>query len=178
MLVVYTQLAKKRKESEALASCIKHTSFEMFQYSRCEKRNTKYVVSDKENSGRCSEYVLYKDCYNVKGILISKWQSLEREEACLEFEKERAFQLIVKNTAYVLCFEKQQRFLKSKRKDIVCRGLKTLNKLEETEEKEKQIKEERAASKAAVTAYALALSEPDPFAKIEILLLLLKVWED
>jgi hypothetical protein len=61
---------------------------------------------------------------------------------------------------------------------MVCHGLKTLNKLEEAEAKEKQIKEERAASKAAATTYALALSEPDPFARIEILLLLLKVWGD
>jgi hypothetical protein len=47
--------------------------------------------------------------------------------------------------------------------------------LEEAERKEKQIEEERAANKAAATAYALALSEPDPFAKIGILLLFLKV---
>jgi hypothetical protein len=59
---------------------------------------------------------------------------------------------------------------------MVCRSLKTLNKLEEA--KKKQIEEERAASKAAATAYALALLEPDPFAKIEILLLLPKVWGD
>jgi hypothetical protein len=59
---------------------------------------------------------------------------------------------------------------------MVRRGLRTLVKLEEAEMKKKQIEEERAASKAAATAYALALLEPDPFAKIEILLLFLKVW--
>jgi hypothetical protein len=72
MLVACTQLAKKRKESKALTSCIKHTGFEMFPCSKCEKRNTKYVVSNKENSGRCSEYVLYKDCCDVEGIPVSK----------------------------------------------------------------------------------------------------------
>jgi hypothetical protein len=61
---------------------------------------------------------------------------------------------------------------------MVCRGLKTLDKLEEAEEKEKHVEEERAAGKAAATAYALALSKPDPFAKIEIPLLFLKVWGD
>jgi hypothetical protein len=74
--------------------------------------------------------------------------------------------------------KKQQRFLKSKSKDMVCRSLKTLDKLEEVEEKEKQMEEERAACKAAATAYALALLEPDPFAKIEIPLLSSKVWGD
>jgi hypothetical protein len=57
-------------------------------------------------------------------------------------------------------------------------SLKTLDKLEEVEEKEKQIEEERAAAKAATTARVLALLEPDPFAKIEILLLPPKVWGD
>jgi hypothetical protein len=61
---------------------------------------------------------------------------------------------------------------------MVCRGLKTFNKLEEVEKKEKQIKEERVASKAAATTYTLALLELDPFAKIDILLLFLEVWED
>jgi hypothetical protein len=61
---------------------------------------------------------------------------------------------------------------------MVCHSLKILNKLEEAEGKEKQIEEERAASKAAATVRALAPSKPDPFAKIEIPLLLLKVWGD
>jgi hypothetical protein len=72
MLVDQTQLVKKRKKSEALASCIKRTRFEMFPCSRYDKRNFKYVVSNKENSGRCLECVCYKVSYNVKGILISK----------------------------------------------------------------------------------------------------------
>jgi hypothetical protein len=58
---------------------------------------------------------------------------------------------------------------------MVCQGLKTLDKLEEVEEKEKQIEGER---EAAATAYALALSKPDPFARVEIPLLLPKVWGD
>jgi hypothetical protein len=72
MLVARTQLAKKCKESEALASCIKHTGFEMFLCSRCEKRNTKYVVLNKENSSRCSEYVFCKASCNVEGVLVSE----------------------------------------------------------------------------------------------------------
>jgi hypothetical protein len=59
---------------------------------------------------------------------------------------------------------------------MVCQGLKTLNKLEEAEEKEKQIEVERIATKAAATTYTSAPSKPDPFAKIKIPLLFLKVW--
>jgi len=47
--------------------------------------------------------------------------------------------------------KKQQEFLKSKGKDMVYYSLKTLNKLEEAEEKEKQIKIKRVANKATAT---------------------------
>jgi hypothetical protein len=68
MLAVRTQLAKKRKESKALASRIKRTSFEMFPCSGYEKRNLKCIVSNKENSGCCSECVLRKASCDIKGI--------------------------------------------------------------------------------------------------------------
>jgi hypothetical protein len=47
--------------------------------------------------------------------------------------------------------KKQQKFLKSKGKDIVCYSLKTLDKLEEVKEKERQIKTKHAAIKATTT---------------------------
>jgi len=52
--------------------------------------------------------------------------------------------------SYLKRLERQKKFLKSKGKDMVCCSLKTLNKLEEAEEKERQIEMERAAAKAAV----------------------------
>jgi hypothetical protein len=70
--------------------------------------------------------------------------------------------------------------LKSKGKDIVCCSLKTIDKLNKAKEKERQIE-----SKQAVTATmpsssprpdALALrAKNDPFASLEVLLLLPKV---
>jgi hypothetical protein len=70
MLVVCTHPAKKRKESEVLTSCIERTSFEIFLCSEYEKQNTKYVVSNKENSSRCSEYVFCRASCDVEGILV------------------------------------------------------------------------------------------------------------
>jgi len=62
---------------------------------------------------------------------------------------------------------------------MVCHGLKTLNELEEVEERERQIEEERAAIKAAARlsiALQAALRQfANPFAKIEIPLLPLEV---
>ena len=179
MLVVRIQLVKKRKESKALASYIKRTSFEMFLCSNCKRGNKKCLVSNKENSGYCSECVLQGASCNVKGVLVSKQHALKAKEACLKAEKETAFRLVCENMSHIKCLKRQQEFLKSKGKDIVCRGLKTLNKLKEVKEREKQIKEERATIKAtAKLSFALqaALKQfANPFAKIKILLLPLKV---
>jgi len=45
--------------------------------------------------------------------------------------------------------KKQKGFLKSKGKDMVRRGLKTLDKLKEVKEKERQVEMEHAAVKAS-----------------------------
>jgi hypothetical protein len=61
---------------------------------------------------------------------------------------------------------------------MVCRGLKTLNKLEEVEEKERQMETERAAAKAAATQIRGQAAKVNLFAKVKIPLLLPKVWGD
>jgi hypothetical protein len=58
---------------------------------------------------------------------------------------------------------------------MVCYSLKTFNKLEEVEEKEKQIEKEHATNKAAANLSYTSTLEADPFAKIEVPLLLPKV---
>jgi len=72
MLVVHVQLAKKHKESKVLVSCIKRISFEMYLCSKCEKRNLKYVVSNKENLNYYFKYVFQGASCNVKDILVNK----------------------------------------------------------------------------------------------------------
>jgi hypothetical protein len=59
---------------------------------------------------------------------------------------------------------------------MVCRGLKTLDELEEVEEKERQIETEHAAVKAAATQVHGQAAVANPFAEIEIPLLPPKVW--
>jgi hypothetical protein len=63
---------KNRLERKALALRIKYTSFEMFPCFAYKKNNTKYVVSNKENSSRCSKCVLCKVKCNVEGILVGE----------------------------------------------------------------------------------------------------------
>jgi hypothetical protein len=58
---------------------------------------------------------------------------------------------------------------------MVCCGLKTLNKLEEVKERERQIETKHAAVKAAATQVYSQAAAANPFAEIEILLLPSKV---
>jgi hypothetical protein len=155
----------------------------MYPCSRCEKRNTKCVVSDKENSSRYSECVLRKASCDAKGIPVSKWQALELETNCLEHEKEVAFAQLeaaqrsaLESAARIRRLKKQEKFLKSKGKDMVRRGLKTLDELEEVEEKERQMETERATVEAAATQVHGQAVAANPFAGIEILLLPPEVW--
>jgi hypothetical protein len=86
----------------------------------------------------------------------------------------------LKSASRIRRLEKQQSFLKSKGKDIVCCSLKTIDKLDKIKEKEKQIKLKQAAT-AAILSNDLRLSAPapraksDPFASLKVLLLPPKV---
>jgi len=148
----------------------------MFPCSSYERGNKRCLVFDKENSGRCSKCVLQGASCNVKGVLVGEWRTLKAEEACIKAEKETAFRLVYENMSCIERLKKQQEFLKSKGRDMVCRGLKTLDELEEVKEKERQIETERAAAKAAATQVHGPAAEANPFAGIEIPLLPLEVW--
>jgi hypothetical protein len=68
------------------------------------------------------------------------------------------------------------KFLKSKGKDMVCRSLKTMDKLDKVEEKEKQIESKQAATAAMLSnVLVLSMTETDPFVGLEVLLLPPKV---
>jgi hypothetical protein len=178
-----TSFAQNRKERGALASRIDRTGFEMFPCSGCDKRNVKCVVSDKENSGRCSECVLRGVKCDVEGIPVGEWRALEMEEDRLEKESEAASRLLAENlrlaqenSARLARLEKQKKFLKSKGKDMLRRGLKTLDELEEAEEKERQAEERSRAAAAAIPTSAVQ-TQSDPFAGLEVPLLPPEVWD-
>ena len=182
MLATHTQLAKKRKESKALMSYIKHTSFKMFLCFRYKKQNSKYIVLDKETFSCCSKYVLHKVSCNVKGILVSKQHALKLKTDCLKRKKAIAFSqisvaqcLMSENLTCLQRLKKQEKFFKLKGKDIICYSLKTLNELEEVKERERQIKTKRAAIKATASQVYSQAAVANPFAKIKILLLPLEV---
>jgi hypothetical protein len=165
MPVVHSDKAKERKlrEQSALSAHILVTGFEMFPCSNCERWRTKCVLSDKENSQRCSECVLRGKKCDVEGIPVGDWESLSREESRLRSEEDAALRSMHESLARLERLWKQQEFLKSKGKDMLRRGLKTMDELDEAEEKERQEKEnsERANREAAA---AIPTDPADPFA--------------
>jgi hypothetical protein len=85
---------------------------------------------------------------------------------------------MLKSTSWICCLKKQERFFKSKGKDIVCYSLKTLNKLEKAKEKERQIETKHITTKATAmlsNVLALLLTKANPFASVKVPLLFLKV---
>jgi hypothetical protein len=103
---------------------------------------------------------------------------LKLKTNCLKHKKEAAFCLVYKNIACIKRLKKQQEFLKSKGKDIVCYSLKTLNKLKKAKEKERQIETKRVATKATAMPFnvlALLLTRANPFASVKVPLLPLEV---
>jgi CO dehydrogenase/acetyl-CoA synthase beta subunit len=113
---------------------------------------------------------------NVEGVLVSEWQRLEMEEMRLEQESKTALRLAKENLACHERLKRQRKFLKSKGKDMVCYSLKTMDKLDEVEEKEKQIESKQAATAAMpFNIPVLSITEANPFASLEVLLLPPKV---
>jgi CO dehydrogenase/acetyl-CoA synthase beta subunit len=85
---------------------------------------------------------------------------------------------VCKNMACLERLKKQKKFLKSKGKDMVRCGLKTMDELEEAEEKER-LKRETAAmlsNQVAATSAPTLRAEFDLFAGLKVLLLPPRVW--
>jgi hypothetical protein len=86
---------------------------------------------------------------------------------------------VCENIVCLKRLKKQKRFLKSKGKDMLCCGLKTLDKLEEAEEREKQ-EEEKHTAKATATLFVSTsdfLLTSNSLARLKMPLLPPKVWD-
>jgi hypothetical protein len=94
-------------------------------------------------------------------------------------EKERLDKEEATTTTKLLCLQKQRRFLKKRASTLISCSLRTINKLDKVKDKERQIKEKHATAKAiaklSIALQAAPKQFANPFAKIKISLLLLKV---
>ena len=126
----------------------------MSSYSRYKKQNYKYIVSDK--STYYTKYVRLSISYNINYLLSKSNQvAINYQVEKLQEQEEEA---IVK----ILRLYKQQKLLRQCRRDILRRGLQTLDKLDTQERKEKEEVEERVRQEEAERLLARSTKDPYP----------------
>jgi hypothetical protein len=149
-----TTASRKRKEREDLARRIDISGIDMIPCSECDKHTRHCVVG--EGSKKCSSCTSLGIKCDAETVLPTGWRSLEREEERLDAELLRTQQVIAENSARAARIMKQRGQLKSRAREMLRRGLRTLDELDEAEAKEKEEKE--AQERAAISSAALAES--------------------
>jgi len=95
----------------------------------CE-RNQRKCIKAEESSARCNECVRRGSRCDTAGPSLSDWESLDRQQERLDQEEEEAM-------AKILRLRKQKALLRKRGKEMLRRGLKTLDEFDELE-REKQ----------------------------------------
>lgn len=126
----------------------------------CEKAGKTCVVASAE-SLRCSECVRSKKKCDVEGIPVGDWNAVEREEFRLDTAEMLAEDTLRKAQSQMnealnrlSRLRKQKQFLRKRAADMLRRGLKTMDELDEVEEREKLEREavELASQRQAISA--------------------------
>lgn len=125
----------KIKERTTLSDRILSSGIEMAPCANCKKKGRSCVVS--KESKRCAECVRRGMRCDALGPSTDDWDSLQREEERLEREVAAAIQQAQEAFARQLRLMKQQKLLKTRASEMLRRGLKTLDQLDEVEEKER-----------------------------------------
>jgi hypothetical protein len=140
-----TVASRKRKEHSDLADRIVKFGFEMEPCSNCVRHNCTCVSSG--DSDRYAEYVRRSIKYNQGSFDLSGFNTIQKEEERLEREEEEAITKILR-------LRKQRQSLKTRTRELLRRGLKSLDELDKVEAKEREEKE--VQERTAVNSVALA----------------------
>jgi hypothetical protein len=151
-LSIMTTGSCKYRERESLTACVTFLGLEMSPCLYCKKHKKDCIVAP--DSSRYSEYIRLKRKYNVEGPSASDWRNIDSLKERLEQEAEETAQLIVTVAAKLARIQKQQRLLRTRAQDMLRRGLKSLDELDEVEAKEREEKE--VQERAVVNSAALA----------------------
>ncbi|RFU29477.1 hypothetical protein B7463_g6875, partial [Scytalidium lignicola] len=132
--------SRKYQEALDLGDHITKYSTEMSPCSFCVRNSlTCLMVSE---SNRCNKYTCRKRKCKSEGIPITSWETLDKEEAHLKAEEEKAAQAMAENAAHLAHLHKQKKFLRQHASEMIHRGLSSLDKLDTIEEKERQEKQD------------------------------------
>ena len=145
--------------------------------SLCSKHDRKCIVSD--DGSRCSECTRRGKKCDAKGPSLADWEALDREENRLRREREETSTLLMESVtktsallmesvtkvqeaaAKLQRLEKTQRLWKTRAKEMLRRGLKTMDELDAAEEAE------RASVPAPVNPSGSPLGPPDDLFSLE-----------
>ncbi|OBT49711.1 hypothetical protein VE04_10242 [Pseudogymnoascus sp. 24MN13] len=164
-----TDTARKLLERNDLVRRIKSHGYElpeMDSCSNCVRRNVT-CISSPNDSRRCAECVRrnLKEKCDCMGPEHPDWVKLEREEERLDREEEETLSKLLR-------LRKQKRLIRTRGKDMLRRGLKTLDELDAAEAADRaaaekleiEEAEQQKASEASTSAAAISSSSSDALA--------------
>ena len=145
-----SDVQQKKRDQFALGKFIARTGIEMFPCSFCERNGKQCIVAPSSTSRlRCSECARIGKKCDVEGIPVGDWDAVEREESRLESAEMvaadslcRAQDQMNEALGRLERLRKQKQFLRKRAADMLRRGLKTLDELEDVEEKERLSREQ------------------------------------
>ena len=163
---------KKIRERLALSRRIESSGIETMPCSLCEKTGKTCVVSNTSGSTRCAECArLGKKC-DVEMPAIGDWEALERVENKLDVEEQQArdeaaqlAQAMAAAAGRLDRLARQRKFLKKRGAEMLRRGLKSMDELEEAEAREAVEREKQAS--AARPPTPLSAGDPSEFPLVD-----------
>lgn len=141
-----TDTARKLQERNDLVRRIIKNGYEiqeMDSCSNCVRRNVT-CVSSPNDSRKCAECVWRRLKCDCMGPEHPDWVKLEKEEERLDREEEETLAKLIR-------LRKQKRLIRTRGKDMLRRGLKTLDELDAAEEAERVATEVVQAVEDATT---------------------------
>ena len=156
----------QREGLDDLSSYIGKFGFEVMPCSSCFRRKEQCVMS--EGSARCQNCILHKRQCDGSGIPIDSFQNivreqdrLKREEALTEERLLRSQREMNEAIARLQRLRKLQEFLRHRGKEMVRRGLQSLEELERLEEEERRAENARPAGSAEASVDPEVVSDFD-----------------
>ena len=147
--------SRKYKERVELALLIEACGITMPSCTYCEKHSRRCILS-KENSIRCSECIRRGQKCDISGPSAGDMMSIIREQERLDQEREATLSKLLR-------LDKQQRFLRNRASEMIRRGLKTMDELEEVEGRER-LENERVEKEKEMASASVAGPSDDSFA--------------
>lgn len=143
------------RERSALSARIAKYGIEMLPCSFCERNSKKCIVSG-DGSARCSECARSGKKCDVEGIPVDDWESLEREERRIEREREAALERLLR-------LDKQMKFFKARGREMLRRGLTSLDELDEMDDasERERLQQQDCDEQRQSVADSLAPPTPD-----------------